>query len=94
MQAEAMNRHQLLAALREFGVSDTVYGINTRDLKSFVYVPEAAPVLAEGLDGRWYISVYERGEQWIEASFDTEAEACAYLYETVTRRWANRPSQG
>lgn len=88
-----MDRHQLVAALRAFGVSDRVYGVNTRDLKSFVYIPESVPVLGEGLDGRWYVAVYERGEQWVEASFDTEAEGCAYLYDTVTRRWAARPSQ-
>ncbi|MFE2410478.1 hypothetical protein ACFXDE_19265 [Kitasatospora sp. NPDC059408] len=75
-----MNRHQLLAALRDAGVSDSSYGITVSDLPRSKYIQESIPVLVEQTDGRWTIEAWERGRHWTEASFDTEAAACAYLY--------------
>ncbi|TYC66251.1 hypothetical protein EH183_43450 [Streptomyces sp. CB01881] len=75
-----MNHHQLLAALREAGVSDSSYGIMVSDLPRSKYIQETIPVLVEKADGRWTIEAWERGQHWTEASFDTETDACAYLY--------------
>ncbi|MFJ9696009.1 hypothetical protein [Kitasatospora sp. NPDC101183] len=88
-----MNRHQLLTALREAGVPDDWYGINTRDLRSFVFKLESVPVLVQALDDRWYIEVFERGEQRYPAVFDAEEEACAYLHDSVMNQWNHHRSQ-
>ncbi|MEV7027029.1 hypothetical protein [Kitasatospora sp. NPDC093558] len=88
-----MNRHRLLAALQAAGVPDRWYGINTRDLKSFKFIPESVPVLTQALDGRWYIEYFERGEQRDLAVFDAEEEACAYLYDRVTEQWNHHQPQ-
>ncbi|MFJ9950020.1 hypothetical protein [Kitasatospora sp. NPDC091207] len=75
-----MNHHELVVALREAGVSSGSYGLEVRDLPSSKYIQESIPVLVEHVDGRWAIEAWERGRHWTVASFDTEAEACAYLY--------------
>ncbi|MFE2728402.1 hypothetical protein [Kitasatospora sp. NPDC059327] len=75
-----MDRHELLVALREAGVSSGSYGLIVSDLPSSKYVQESIPVLVEHTDGRWAVEGWERGAHWTVASFDTEAEACAYLY--------------
>ncbi|MFE4360041.1 hypothetical protein [Kitasatospora sp. NPDC056800] len=88
-----MDRHQLLTRLTEAGVSDRFYGISTRGLSTSNHLHEAAPILTEGRDGRWTIDVYERGEHWEEASFESEEEACSYLYAEVMRQWELYGSQ-
>ncbi|PYC69523.1 hypothetical protein C7C46_27940 [Streptomyces tateyamensis] len=80
-----MNSHQLLAALREAGVRDTAYGISVQGLVTFDHVLEAAPILVQGADGQWTIESWERGEHRVEARFDAEGEACAYLYGMFVR---------
>lgn len=85
-----MNHHELLAALREAGVSDTVYGIATRDLTTFDALLEAVPILVESADGHWSVDAWERGEHWVEASFDSEEDACAYIHQKVMRQWTMR----
>ncbi|MGW4696121.1 hypothetical protein ACWEO1_27555 [Kitasatospora cineracea] len=50
-----------------------------------MYLQETIPVLVEHPDGRWNIEGWERGEHWVNASFDNEAEACEYLYTWFVR---------
>jgi hypothetical protein len=80
-----VNSHELLAALREAGVRDTAYGISVRGLVTFDHMLEAVPILVQGGDGQWSIDSWERGEHWVEARFDSEDEACAYLYGLLVR---------
>ncbi|PJN22059.1 hypothetical protein CG736_30040 [Kitasatospora sp. CB02891] len=80
-----MNHRQLMAALREAGVPDRQYGLQVRDLPSSEYIQESIPVLVDHRDGRWTIDVWERGEHWVEASFDSEEEACDHLYAKFVR---------
>ncbi|MFJ9523678.1 hypothetical protein ACIRPK_36320 [Kitasatospora sp. NPDC101801] len=67
-------------------MDDSSYGIIARDLRTSKYLQETVPVLVEQADGRWTIEAWERGAHWVEASFDTEEEACAYLYADLVKR--------
>jgi hypothetical protein len=81
-----MNHYQLIAALREAQVSDGSYGIEVSDLPRSKYIQEAIPILVERADGRWTIEAWERGAHWIMASFETEAEACTYLFTYLVKQ--------
>ncbi|PYC77007.1 hypothetical protein C7C46_20475 [Streptomyces tateyamensis] len=80
-----MNRHQLRAALREAGVGDSRYGIMTPDLRTSEHIQESVPVLVGAPDQSWAIEAWERGDHWVEASFDSEEAACAYLYDRLVK---------
>ncbi|MFJ8444446.1 hypothetical protein [Kitasatospora griseola] len=56
------------------------------DLPKSKYIQESVPVLVDKRDGRWMIEVWERGEHWVEATFDSEAEACDSLYARLVPR--------
>lgn len=88
-----MNQHELLAAFREAGVDDNQFGIATQNLAVPRYPRETVLVLADGPGSRWSITVKERGEQWIEATFDSEEEACAYMYAEVMSQWKQERQQ-
>lgn len=83
-----MNVSELLAALQQAGVSERMYGI-VGDTASGGQSGEGSLYLEQAPDGRWVQGGYERGVSTPERWFDSEDEACRYVYEALLRA-ANR----
>ncbi|WP_328913299.1 MULTISPECIES: hypothetical protein [unclassified Streptomyces] len=80
-----MNRAQLTERLRRENVPDALYDIPgvhpaTLALDAAYYLRREG-----GDDGRWVVGMRQRGTDTTMADFLTEAEACGYLYDTITR---------
>ncbi|MBB5855842.1 hypothetical protein ACFQ05_34970 [Amycolatopsis umgeniensis] len=76
-----MDVWQLLAELDKAGVDRSEYyfpGMPPRESN-----PDGGTYLeVEG--GRWQVKQAERGQSWTRGSFDTEDEACRFLYDLLT----------
>ncbi|MEU0135114.1 hypothetical protein ABZ172_13985 [Streptomyces sp. NPDC006296] len=76
-----MNRTELTERLRHEGVPDALYeipGVHRVPVQLDAYYvlrPEA---------GNWPVLLRQRGREEVIARFGTEAEACGYLYDTLT----------
>lgn len=78
-----MNRYQLLAAMQEAEVDQDGYeieGLDTGDRPA-----EGGVFLAQDSAGRWFLGGRERGIPITKRYFDSEAEACQYLYDVMAR---------
>ncbi|MCM2411080.1 hypothetical protein [Streptomyces sp. RKAG290] len=77
-----MNRAELVDRLHREGTPDALYeipgvhGVPMQLDASYVLRPEA---------DEWLVVLRQRGQDSVMASFGTEAEACRYLYDTITR---------
>ncbi|WP_329139525.1 hypothetical protein OG552_33685 [Streptomyces sp. NBC_01476] len=77
-----MNRAELADRLRREGIPDALYeipGVHAVPLQL-----DAAYFLRPEADA-WLVGLRQRGQDSVMARFGTEAEACGYLYDTVTR---------
>lgn len=78
-----MDRRELVAALRQANVDESDYavqGVSTR-----APLADGGLVLGQDDDGTWAVGVEQRGQYTLRQRFDTEDEACRYLYEFFTR---------
>ncbi|MEV2247555.1 hypothetical protein [Streptomyces sp. NPDC049970] len=76
-----MNRTELTERLRREGVPDALYdipGVHGTPMQLDAYY-----VLRPEADA-WPVLLRQRGQDSVIARFGTEAEACRYLYETLT----------
>jgi len=78
-----MNVRELQIALRQAGVDPHRYGIE--GVPSDYRLSDGTPFLARQSDGRWFLGTSERGKESTLRVFDSEEQACAYLYEYLTR---------
>ncbi|WP_441249816.1 hypothetical protein [Kitasatospora sp. McL0602] len=78
-----MNSQQLLAALQEAGVDGRTYGVCGQIPGGRLI--DGSGFLNQEADGRWFLGSYERGVYTMERYFDSEDEACQYLYDMLTR---------
>jgi hypothetical protein len=78
-----MNRHELISALEAANIDSDRYQIIGIDR----YAPydEGGLVLREKEDGSWDVEIYERGVYDFYRRFDSEEEACEYIYQQLTR---------
>ena len=79
-----MDRHQVYRALLAAGLSPDAFELE--DVHEHVPVPPDFWFLRRSPGGGWEIGPYERGTYDVRERFDTEAEACARLYTSLTGR--------
>jgi hypothetical protein len=77
-----MDRYELFAALQEARVDPRTYAIEGIDNGSDL--AEGAGILSRSQDGRWCVMSWERGTASAERWFDSEDDACRYLYDVFT----------
>jgi hypothetical protein len=77
-----VDRRQLRAALREFGVPEEYYVIE--GVHEPVPTPPDFLYLRRTADGAWETGAYERGAHRPVARHTGEAEACAHLLRLLT----------
>ncbi|MFF1686974.1 MULTISPECIES: hypothetical protein [unclassified Streptomyces] len=77
-----MNRTELAERLRHEGVPDALYEI--RGVHSVPIQLDAYYVLRPEADA-WLVLLRQRGQDSVIARLGTEAEACRYLYDTITK---------
>lgn len=75
-----MNRAELQEALRRAGVPDDLYALPgirkaERGLESYY--------LLEDRSGAFIVAIFERGQEHRGPAFDSEAEACQWLYDEI-----------
>jgi hypothetical protein len=76
-----MNRIEMRNELRRAGIADGLYeltGIHFADRY------DLGTYFLEEQGGKWVVGVEERGKRESGARFDTEDEACRYLYDQLT----------
>ncbi|MFF4243695.1 hypothetical protein ACFYY2_04400 [Streptomyces sp. NPDC001822] len=76
-----MNRTELAERLRREGVPDALYEIP--GVHGVPFQLDAYYVLRREADA-WPVLMRQRGEESVIERFGTEAEACGYLYATLT----------
>lgn len=71
-----MNKNKLQSLLKESGVPDELYNLceNGRDDERFCLKKK---------ENRWQVYFSERGINTTDITFDTESEACQYIYEQL-----------
>ncbi|MFE7751585.1 hypothetical protein [Streptomyces sp. NPDC057428] len=76
-----MNRTELTERLRREGVPDALYDIP--GVHGVPFQLDAYYVLRQEADA-WPVLMRQRGEDSVIERFGTEADACRYLYDTLT----------
>ncbi|MEV0182087.1 hypothetical protein AB0I54_22745 [Streptomyces sp. NPDC050625] len=80
-----MDRAELVERLREAGVPEAFYEI--AGVAAVPARPDAHYFLRRTADS-WCVGLSERSQDSVIRRFATEADACAYLYDTLTRALA------
>tara|TARA_Y100000589_G_C26970129_1_gene554220 strand:- start:211 stop:447 length:237 start_codon:yes stop_codon:yes gene_type:complete len=70
-----MTIKELDKKLREAGVKPQYYSLNGKDIND-------AFILKNEL-GKWNVYYFEKGSKYMQKYFDSESEACEYIYETL-----------
>ncbi|MFB7334945.1 hypothetical protein ACFC00_25335 [Streptomyces adustus] len=83
-----MDRADLAGRLREAGVPDAFYDIP--GVHEVSVQPDAYYFLERAADA-WTVGLRQRSRDSVMERFATEAEACAYLYDTLLRALASPP---
>ncbi|MFF4487548.1 hypothetical protein ACFY0F_13810 [Streptomyces sp. NPDC001544] len=77
-----MDRAELVARLRQAGVPEAYYEI--AGVHDVPVQPDAYYFLRQEADA-WTVGLRQRAQDSVMRRCGTEAEACAYLYDTLTR---------
>ncbi|MDH6126072.1 hypothetical protein [Kitasatospora sp. GP82] len=77
-----MDHQQLLAALRQAGVDDRSFCIRGHALPGWF---GEGGILDQAADGRWFVGGVERGRLDVDRYFDSEEDACQFVYDLLTR---------
>jgi hypothetical protein len=78
-----MNKQELEQDLKTLGVKPDNYTLNGPPYKDSSWVLEA--VNAKKSIGVWRVFNFERGKIYDEKVFNTEDEACKYIYEKLRK---------
>lgn len=77
-----MNREELRLLLAENRVKPKYYELDGR--------PADLAYVLESKDGKWYVYYTERGGKFDEHWFESEADACEYIFRRLTHTQATR----
>lgn len=75
-----MNKIELKQALDEERIDSHYYSLN--GLSEEIYDNR---VILENENSKWLVYYFEHGEKWDVSVFDTEDEACKFLFQWVIR---------
>lgn len=72
-----MNRHELIAVLKKLGVPSVYYSLSGSNTNERICLIES--------EGKWKVSFFERGQEAILGSFESESSACEFMLGELKR---------